>query len=266
MHVIGLDMGSAFIKGVLIRDDGARFMHIEKSGRNYRETSLLLRDSLIASAGIRTEASVVLATGCGEQCIPFKADHAAEMNCLIRAVFETEAIPCVVIDMGGQTSRVVIMNKEGRPEAFNYSEKCASGSGKVLENAARVLQLSFDRLSEVAECAERIVTFTTNCAVFAESETIAAVARGERKEDIVAGLHYAISAKLSAMINKHDMSNLPIIATGGMAKDAALIRVLEQMMEKPIHVMPNPQYGIALGAALLSRGAAGMGIRSSGLL
>ena len=251
MPYMGIDMGSTFIKGVLLRDDGAKFMHLEKSGRDYKETVLHIRDVLLALGGVKAEDAAILATGCGEQCIPFEAGHSGEMSCLIRAVSETETGPCIILDLGGQSGRLGIMSKDGWLEAFDYSEKCASGSGKVLESVAHVLQIPFDQLSEAADHAEHIVTFTVSCAVFAESEAIAAIARGERKEDIVAGYHHAIAAKLAAMLSKHDTSNLPIFATGGMSKDAALIRILGEKIGKSVKNLANPQYYIALGAALL---------------
>jgi predicted CoA-substrate-specific enzyme activase len=155
--------------------------------------------------------------------------------------------------MGGQSSRLGVMNKEGRLESFDFNEKCASGSGKVLENVAYVLHVSFDRLSQLSANSNKAVSFTTSCAVFAESETITAVAKGERVENIIAGFHQSIAIKLSAMIAKNKIDDAPIFAVGGMAIDSALIVALEDMIGKKITVLENLQHCVAMGAALLAR-------------
>lgn len=249
-NVIGLDMGSVFVKGVLLREDGERFFCMEKAGRNYRDTAQRVKEQLLAAGQI--EEVSVFATGCGERCIAFPAEHVGEMNCLVRAVSEIQKGPCLILDMGGQAARLCVMNEQGRLEAFDYSAKCASGSGKVLESAARVLQLDFDELSDAAERATGVTPFTVSCAVFAESEAITAVAKGEIKENIVAGFHDSLCQKFVAMLNKHD-AQVPVIVTGGMAKDQAMIWMLNDKSGRTVTTMPDPQFCIALGAALIAK-------------
>lgn len=253
-YVIGLDMGSAFVKGVLLQNDGNRHIYMEKSGRNYRETALRVRRTLTKNAGVTLKAcEAVMVTGSGEQCVRFGTDKAGEMICLIRTVSEVHHGRCAILDLGGQSSRLGIMNDEGRLESFDFNEKCASGSGKVLENIARVLQLSFEQLAERAATSRQPASFTTSCAVFAESEAITAVAKGEKVEDIIAGFHQSIAKKLAAMLTKNQVTDLPILATGGMSMDSALIGTLEEMIGKSITVLDSPQHCVAQGAALLAQ-------------
>lgn len=246
-NVIGLDMGAVFVKGVLLGENGSIFRRMEKSGRNYRDTALRVKSKLLTDAQL--EDAPVFATGCGERCIPFPAEHVGEMNCLVRAVGEVATGPCLILDLGGQSTRLCVMDQAGRLEAFDSSAKCASGSGRVLESAARVLQLTFDDLSEVAKQASARTPFTISCAVFAESEAITAVAQGKSKETIVAGFHDSLCQKFAAMLNKHDR-RLPVVATGGMAKDAALIEMLREKSGRDVICTPYPQFCIAFGAAL----------------
>jgi predicted CoA-substrate-specific enzyme activase len=251
---LGLDMGSSFVKGVLLTDGGGPYYYMEKSGCNYRETAVKAREQLLKQAHVsEDECRGVMVTGCGEPCVSFGTDRAVEMICLIRAVSEIYKDRCVLLDMGGQSSRLGIMNKEGRLESFDFNEKCASGSGKVLENVAYVLHVSFDRLSQLSADSNKVVSFTTSCAVFAESETITAVAKGERIENIIAGFHQSIAIKLAAMIGKNKTDGAPIFAVGGMAIDSALIVALENMIDKKITVLENLQHCVAMGAALLAR-------------
>lgn len=243
-------MGSAFIKGVLLCDDGRVFSATEKSGRNYRETAERVYRTLLEKADI--EKAEVFSTGCGEGCIPFPARHVSEMAALVCAVTVQEHGPCIILDLGGQAGRLCVIDENDRVEAFDYSTKCASGSGKVLECVSRILQVPFDALSDLGAKADQPAAFTTSCAVFAESEAITAVARGESKENIVAGFHRSIAQKYIAMLNKH--SNIKcVVAAGGMAKDQALLDVLGNMMQMTVKVVEDPQLCIARGAALLGR-------------
>ena len=250
VNTIGLDMGSAFIKGVLLCDDGRCFSVVEKSGRNYRETAERIYRALLEMADIK-EAEV-FSTGCGEGCISFPSRHVSEMAALVRAVTEQEHGPCIILDLGGQAGRLCVIDENDRVEAFDYSTKCASGSGKVLESVSRILQVPFEALSELGAKAQTAAAYTTSCAVFAESEAITAVARGESKESIIAGFHQSIAQKYMAMLNKH--SNVKtVVAAGGMAKDQALLDVLGDMVQMTVKVAEEPQLCIARGAALLGR-------------
>jgi predicted CoA-substrate-specific enzyme activase len=254
---MGLDMGSSFVKGVLFCDDEEPRFHMEKSGINYRRTAAAVRDALLREAGVTAaDCDLVLVTGCGANCVEFAGAAAAEMPCLIRAVAEAVR-PCVVLDMGGQASRLGVVNREGRMESFDFSEKCASGSGKILESVARVLQLSFAELANVAQHSTQPTSFTTSCAVFAESEAITAVARGESAANIVGGFHHAIAKKLVAMLNRSGskVRELPLVAAGGAALDGALISTLESMAGRTVTVLERPQHVVAFGAALSARDA-----------
>ena len=246
-NVIGLDMGSVLVKGVLLREDGTILRHGEKAGRNYRDTAQRVKTRLLSMA--QTEDAPVFATGCGAGCISFPNEHVSEMNCLVRAVRELQPGPCLILDMGGQSGRLCVMDAQGRLEAFDYSAKCASGSGKVLESVARVLHVELDELSPLALQAEESAQFTVSCAVFAESEAISAIARGESPESIVAGFHDSLCQKFIAMLNKYDAA-LPVVATGGMAMDQALIELLGRQSGRSVTAAPHLQFCVALGAAL----------------
>lgn len=251
--VMGLDMGAAFVKGVLIRADGAQFRHLQRSGRNYRETAVRVRDTLLENAGVAAaRCSPVVVTGCGGECVAFATDREGVMRCLVQAISEQSEGPCLVLDLGARSSRIGKVTEKGRLERFGFSEKCASGSGTVLENISRVIQVPFFQMAALAAASTDPVKFTTGCAVFAETEAITAVARGERKEDIIAGFHRSIAAKLAAMVFKYMGGNLPVIATGGMALDHGLIKALSKGIDIPVTVPLNAQYQVALGAALLA--------------
>ena len=238
--VIGLDIGAVFVKGVLLTEDGRTICWREKSGKNYSETAERVRARLLEVAGESTgDCRGVAVTGCGAGCLSFPAQKFNEMVCLARAVSET-AGSCAVLDLGGQSCRTAALDEKGRLSAVAFSEKCASGSGNVLEKAGNVLHVPFEELAALSEGADTPVEFTVSCAVFMESEIITAIANGKRPQDIAAGVHRAVAHQEA----------LHVVASGGAAADAGVIRALEGLLGRRVTVMDAPQFTIARGAAL----------------
>lgn len=248
--VIGLDIGAVFVKGVLLTEDGRTICWREKSGKNYSETAERVRVRLLEVAGESTgDCRGVAVTGCGAGCLSFPAQKFNEMVCLARAVSETTG-SCAVLDLGGQSCRTAALDEKGRLSAVSFSEKCASGSGNVLEKAANVLHVPFEELAALSEGADTPVEFTVSCAVFMESEIITAIANGKRPQDIAAGVHRAVAQKIYAMLSKAHQESLPVVASGGAAADAGVIRALEGLLGRGVTVVNAPQFTIAREAAL----------------
>jgi activator of 2-hydroxyglutaryl-CoA dehydratase len=89
------------------------------------------------------------------------------------------------------------------------------------------------------------------CTVFAESEVISLISRGEARENIVAGIHASIGSRVSAMANRVGI-RAPIMMTGGVAKNIGVVKALEEKCGYPIAVSPHAQVNGAIGAAILA--------------
>ncbi len=114
-----------------------------------------------------------------------------------------------------------------------------------------MLHIDLEDIGELSLKSQSRVDFNTGCAVFAESEAISRIAEGTSKEDILAGLHRTLAAKIQTMVQR--MGIEPDCAlVGGGAKDIGLVRSIEERLGRSLLVPEEPQIVAALGAALLA--------------
>jgi len=249
---MGIDIGSGTSKGVIIRDGALEVHHVLPSGTDYRITAQGLRDALISKAGLLAEEIAgIVATGHGGGIIPFNNKHVADMLCCAKGINHVFASARTVIDVQGQSSQVLRLDGEGQVTDFAISEACASYSGYFLEVIADVLQIELGDIGPLSLNARNPVTFTTGCAVFGESEAISRVSEGIPKEDILAGVHNALSGKISALVNRVGLEE-PCAISGGGGLNIGLIKRLEKSGIQLL-VPPHPHIINALGAAIIAR-------------
>jgi predicted CoA-substrate-specific enzyme activase len=250
---LGVDVGSAYSKAAIVRSDsGEVFYHIAASRGDFRAATKKVTGEVLKKAGINfKDVASIVATGVGAASVGFSSAQVSEISCVGRGAKYLFPSVGTVIDIGDQASRIIKVDREGKPTSFVVSEKCAAGSGRFLQLIARVLQVNVSEIGELSLKAEQPVAFSTNCAVFAESETISRIAEGAKREDILAGIHKALAAKVVAMVERAGLEKDLVIAGGG-AKDIGLVKSIEQAIAVDLLVPPEPQTVAALGAWLIA--------------
>lgn len=154
-----------------------------------------------------------------------------------------------ILDIGGQDIKVIALNGDGKVAKFEMNDRCAAGTGRFLEVMANALGYSIEEFGARALKAKKEITISSMCTVFAESEVISLLNKGEEREDIAMGLHRAIAKRCAAMLKRVYKSS-PIMFAGGVAYDPCMRIVLEEEIGKPLYVPDNPQIVGAYGAAL----------------
>ncbi len=247
----GIDIGSGTSKGVITKDGKLEVYHMLASGVNYRMVSQKLREELLAKAGLCAEdIARTVTTGHGAGIIPFGNQHVADIQCCAKGINCIFPSVRMVIDVQGQSSQVIQVDKNGQVTNFAVSEACASGSGCFIEVIANVLQLELKDIGPLSLNAKNPVTFTTGCAVFGESEAISRVSEGIPKEDILAGVHKALAGKISTLIDRVGLKE-PCAISGGGGLNVGLIKRVEELGIQLL-VPPQPQIVNALGAAIMA--------------
>jgi predicted CoA-substrate-specific enzyme activase len=161
-----------------------------------------------------------------------------------------------LVDVGNQSSRVIKVTESGRVADFLFSDKCAAGSGRILQIISRVLGVKIEELGELSVKSHNPVKFTTGCAVFLETEAISRIAEGNPQEDIAAGLHKTLASKICAMIHRMRLEE-DCAVTGGGAKDKGFVTAMEKMLGKKVLVPDEPLITGAIGAALIAKERSG---------
>ena len=252
VYVAGIDIGSAFSKAVVIAKSEVISYHVIPSGGNYKLTADEVAGEALTKANLSFEdIDYTVATGYGASNVPFSNQVVTDISCQSRGIFYLFPSARTVIDIGGQFTKVFKVDDRGKATAFLLSEKCAAGSGRFLQVIARVLQIDLEDIGELSLRSQSRVDFNTGCAVFAESEAISRVAEGASKEDILAGLHSALAAKIQTMVERIGIE--PDYAlVGGGAKDIGLVKSIEERLGSSLLVPEEPQIVAALGAALIA--------------
>jgi predicted CoA-substrate-specific enzyme activase len=155
-----------------------------------------------------------------------------------------------VLDIGGQDSKVIRIGPKGRVLRFEMNDRCAAGTGRFLENMAHALGMTVQDFGPHALSANGApVRISSMCTVFAESEVVSLIARGEDSRRVALGLHQAIVDRVGGMIRRVGVQDRFVFA-GGVALNPCLQRLFSQALDVELTVPNDPQIVGALGAAL----------------
>lgn len=249
---VGVDIGSAAAKAVVQSGGNILSWAIVPSGGNYRLAAENVVMAALEKAGLKLpDVDRTVATGLGADRAAGADGTATDITCHGRGVIHLFGSARTVIDIGGQFTRVSRIDAAGNVANFLYSEKCAAGSGRMLQMIARVLRVGVEELGGLSLRSENTVNFTTGCAVFSESEAVSRIAEGATREDIAAGIQRALASKVHTMVERLGFAPDGALV-GGAAKNTGLVKYIEELLRVGLLVPPEPQVTAALGAALLA--------------
>jgi len=256
MITAGIDIGSVATKALVLENGEVLGKAVVNSGINPRETAnQVLRAALAQTGKTKSDLQHVVATGYGRRTIDFGNTVVTEISAAARGAFFLSCPwgkPKLVVDLGGQDTKVILLDDEGGVADFTMNDKCAAGTGRFLEVMAGVLEVKIDDMGEVSQQALTPAQINSTCTVFAESEVISLITRGTKKEDIVAGIHKAIAGRIITMIRQ--LGSNDIFFSGGGARNSGVYLSLEEALGRRVYVPPEPQFVVALGAALMAVG------------
>ena len=254
MIVAGMDIGSITAETVILQDNQMLSSSIVPTGANSRTAAERSLAAALKQASLRQEdLAAIITTGYGRASFPSATKMITEITCHARGAFFVHPETRTVIDIGGQDSKVIRLDKQGRNVDFQMNDKCAAGTGRFLEVMARALEVKLEDLGRLSRSAQRTIKISSMCTVFAESEVVSLIADNQPKEVIIRGLHEAIADRILGMIRRVGVEE-KVTLTGGVAKNEGVVQALEERLEVRVFVPPEPQIIGALGAALLARG------------
>jgi predicted CoA-substrate-specific enzyme activase len=253
---LGIDVGSTTLKAVVVDADGAIVdSQVEATTPFVEDQSQRVLEALRDRWSGIDEAPVG-ATGYGRKRIPAATRVITEITCHARGAFHLIGKPGLLIDFGGQDTKVIQIGDGGEVIDFRMNDKCAAGTGRFLEVILERLHVELGDAPAMAERATRAISISSTCTVFAESEVISLMAQGTPVEDIVLGLHRSLASRVAALGGR--MTNgREAFMSGGVALNRAMADALSAAIGQQITVLPEPQLVGALGAALAVVGHAG---------
>lgn len=252
MIVAGVDVGSLTAKVVLLCDGRMIGHSLLPTGANSRAAAERAMEQALAGAGLAlADVGRVVATGYGRISVPFAAQAVTEITCHGRGARALLPAVRTVIDIGGQDSKAIRLDDQGRVVDFAMNDKCAAGTGRFLEVMAAALETDLGGMVEAARHATQAVPISSVCTVFAESEVVSLVAAGRPKGEIIRGLFEAVADKVEVLAGRVGLEP-PLAMTGGVAQNAGVVAAISRRLGVELLLPPEPQLVGAYGAALIA--------------
>ena len=248
----GIDIGSLSSEALLLRDDGILSYSIINTGAYPQRAARRCMEEALTRAGLDEKAvSIVVATGYGRIRVPFATKQVTEITCHAKGAHFLSPGTRTVIDIGGQDSKVIAIGEDDIVSSFVMNDKCAAGTGRFLEVMAGVLCVDINEMGPVSMKAIEPCSISSTCTVFAESEMITLRSQGRTRENIIAGIHKAMSHRVAIMGKSVGFRN-KVVFTGGVAKNIGIKKALEEEIKRDMTIPEETQIIGALGAALMA--------------
>ncbi len=251
-YTAGLDIGSAYSKAVVFEDGELVSYYVKPTSGNFSLAADLVLEEALQKVGLSlAKLRYIGACGLGVTFISETFNKITELSCHTRGVHYLMPSVRTVIEIGNQSARVMKTTPKGKVADSLVSDKCATGSGRIMQIISKVLRTDLEQFGKLSEKATKPAKFTTNCAVFLETEAISRVAEGTPREDIIAGLNQTLAGKIGSMVHRMRIE-ADCVMTGGVALNAGLVAMMEKEIGLKIQVPEQPMITGAIGAALIT--------------
>jgi benzoyl-CoA reductase subunit A len=201
------------------------------------------------------EESYVIGTGYGRARLPFSKEHIrSEILCHGLGAHVMYPGTATVLDIGGQDTKAIQVDNHGIVESFQMNDRCAAGCGRYLGYIADEMNMGLHELGPLAMKATKNVRINSTCTVFAGAELRDRLSLGEKREDIMLGLHRAIILRAMSILARSGGVRNEFTFTGGVAKNEAAVKSLNDLVrenygEVKLNIDPDSIYTGALGGA-----------------
>jgi benzoyl-CoA reductase subunit A len=201
------------------------------------------------------EETYTVGTGYGRARLPFSKEHIrSEILCHGLGAHVMYPQTATVLDIGGQDTKAIQVDPQGIVESFQMNDRCAAGCGRYLGYIADEMNMGLHELGPLAMKSTKAIRINSTCTVFAGAELRDRLALGDRREDIMAGLHRAIILRAMSILARSGGIRDQFTFTGGVAKNEAAVKALRELVDEnygqlTLNIDPDSIYTGALGGA-----------------
>ncbi|MEO7114844.1 MAG: benzoyl-CoA reductase subunit A [Caldimonas sp.] len=201
------------------------------------------------------EETYIVGTGYGRARLPFSKEHVrSEILCHGLGAHMMYPQTATVLDIGGQDTKAIQVDPKGIVESFQMNDRCAAGCGRYLGYIADEMNMGLHELGPMAMKSTKTIRINSTCTVFAGAELRDRLALGDKREDIMAGLHRAIILRAMSILARSGGIRDEFTFTGGVAKNEAAVKALNELVrenygELKLNIDPDSIYTGALGGA-----------------
>ncbi len=198
-------------------------------------------------------------TGYGRLTLPFpKEQIRSEILCHGLGAHYMFPNTRTVLDIGGQDTKAIQVDANGIVTSFQMNDRCSAGCGRYLGYIADEMNMGVHELGPLAMQAKKCIRINSTCTVFAGAELRERLALGEKREDILSGLHYAIILRAMSLLARSGGVTSEFTFTGGVARNVAAVAALKKLIlenygELVTNISSDSIYTGAIGAALFAK-------------
>ncbi len=253
MYFAGVDIGSTMTKVVLMDESDNLLSAIKgPTGPEHRQLANEVMRQALEQANLQIDViSYIVATGYGRLNVPFADRQITELSCHARGVSSLFPNVRTAIDIGGQDAKCMKIDN-GRLTSFVMNDKCAAGTGRFLEVTAATLGIGLEDMGDISLKATKRIQISNLCTIFAQQEVVALLSRGEKLENILAGLHDALANRIAALARRLGIEP-DLVLTGGVAKNTGMVKAMKESLGCELFVPEEPLLTGALGAGILAK-------------
>jgi benzoyl-CoA reductase subunit D len=252
MITAGIDMGSKYIKTVILKDRVVLGKAIETTGFEPTASAEKCLEAALKEANLELSSiEHIVSTGAGRKAAPKINSDITDVGAAARGSIHLMPDTRTVIDVGAEEGRGIKVEDNGKVADFAVNEKCAAGAGAFAEAMSRALEVSLDEFGQLSLKSDKAIPMNAQCAVFAESEVVSLVHAKTPKHDIARAVHDAISSRIVSMVRRVGI-NEKVALIGGVAHNPGFVDALTRGLETEVAVPDAPEYVCALGAAIVA--------------
>ena len=247
----GVDVGTTATKAVVTNANKKILgSFVRRSGTDLASAAGVALEEAVKRAGLQPEEiRRITATGYGRHNVPFAHDTVTEIGCHARGCYHYFPEAITIVDIGGQDSKIIKLDAQGKRTSFKMNRKCAAGTGAFLEEIAHKLDIPLGDLNGLAQAATKTAQIGSYCTVFTATEVLDRIRAGEDVGSIVRGLFDSVAKRVLEM----DTLTGRVIMTGGVvAFNDIVAELLSTRAGLEVEIAPHPQEMGAFGAALFA--------------
>lgn len=245
------------------QEDGSKedwyYAELNAVKNNYKNVEYTLREHIDSIASRDIHISNMVGTGYGRALLPFPEDCIkSEILCHAFGAHAVFPDTRTVLDIGGQDTKAIQVDSHGLVTSFHMNDRCAAGCGRYLGYIADEFNISLNELGPEALQADKETTICSTCTVFAGAEVRELLNNGEKRPNILAGLHKAIVQRAMSLIARSGGVRNEFTFTGGVARNQAVLKYVKQMVtdsygEVTMNIHTDSIFMGALGGAMFAR-------------
>ncbi|MFX0034113.1 MAG: acyl-CoA dehydratase activase [Candidatus Hermodarchaeota archaeon] len=251
LYFVGIDVGTSYVKSVLINDTMEIISSfVKRTGVSIEDSSKTVFEKVLLDASIpQTDIKHITATGYGKNKVNFADMDKTEISCHAKGAYHFFPKKITVIDIGGQDTKVIKLDEAGKIIRFKMNRKCAAGTGAFIEEIAYKLDIPLLELNTLAARSTSNIPLASFCTVFAKTEILTRIKEGEKVEDLIKS---AFGSVIKRIIEMTELDGTIVLTGGLIAYNSIISEILQKEINGEILIPPYPQLIGAIGAALFA--------------